>query len=278
MLAGCKNKELEALNNMEKDRFIVKSEKAEVRDLEEEILLVGSVKALDEATLYPRVSGKLLRNVLREGDHVQRNQTVALIERDEVGVVYEPAPVPSTITGVVGRTYLDTGANVTPTTPIAMVVNQSEVRIQVDVPERYLGKIGLGGLAIAEVEAFPGKRFTGRINKISPVIDLQSRATPIEVLVNNPGGALKSGMFAKIHLITGKRKGVSVSAKSISEEEDGKSYLFIVKGEKVEKRAVIPGIKTIDYVEINSGLKTGEEVVNFGIFGLNDGSKIEVQK
>ena len=94
--AGCRHKEAEALSALEKDRFLVKTEKAAVRDLEEYILLTGSVKAMDEATLYPRAPGKLLKNLLREGDAVARDQAVALVERDEPGVVYEPAPVPST--------------------------------------------------------------------------------------------------------------------------------------------------------------------------------------
>src|SRR3989339_557717 len=68
LTAGCRNKEVEAFNNLEKDRFLVKTEKAQVRNLEEYILLTGSVKALDEATLYPRISGKLLKNLLKESD------------------------------------------------------------------------------------------------------------------------------------------------------------------------------------------------------------------
>ena len=146
LAAGCRNKDAEALNNLEKDRFLVKTEKAVTRNLEEYILLTGSVKALDEATLYPRTSGKLLRNLLKEGDPVKKDETVALVERDEPGVVYEPAPVPSTLSGVIGRVYQDVGANVTPATPIAMVVNQSQVRVAVDVPEKYVGKVFREGI------------------------------------------------------------------------------------------------------------------------------------
>ncbi|MDP2865122.1 MAG: biotin/lipoyl-containing protein [Elusimicrobiota bacterium] len=136
LASGCRNKEVEAFNKLEKDRFLVRTEKAQIRNLEEYILLTGSVKAMDEATLYPRIAGKLLRNVLKEGDPVKKDETVALIERDEVGTVYEPAPVPSTLTGVIGRVYQDTGASVNPQTPIALVVNQGMVRVAVDVPEK----------------------------------------------------------------------------------------------------------------------------------------------
>ena len=73
------------LGDVPMDVFIVQSEKVQNRDLTQQLLMSGSIKAQEEATLYPRVSGKLLRNLLHEGDPVKRNQTVSLIERDEVG-------------------------------------------------------------------------------------------------------------------------------------------------------------------------------------------------
>ena len=105
------------LDGVAKDEFLVKQETVQKRHLKHELLMSGSIKAEEEATLFPRVSGKLMKNLLREGDSVKKNQTVSLIERDEVGAVYEPVVVPSTITGVVGRVYLDPGANVTVSTP-----------------------------------------------------------------------------------------------------------------------------------------------------------------
>ena len=142
--AGCGSKDAEAFRNLEKDRFLVKTEKAARRDLRDFLVLSGSVKALDQADLYPRVAGKLLKNLVKEGDRVARDQAVALIERDEVGAVYEPAPVPSTLAGVIGRVYQDVGASVTPQTPIALVVSQGKVRVAVDLPERYIGKARAG--------------------------------------------------------------------------------------------------------------------------------------
>src|SRR3989339_1819956 len=195
--AGCKNKELEAFNNLEIDRFLVTVEKAQFRNIKDYLILVGSVKALDEAVLYPRVSGKLLKNLVTEGERVKKDQSVAFIERDEVGAVYEPAPVPSTLNGVIGRMYQDTGANVTPQTPIALVVNQSRVRVLVDVPERYVGKVFQGQSAAIKVDAFPDRRFNGKVYRVSPVVDSRSRNTMIEVLVENDEGRLKSGMFAE---------------------------------------------------------------------------------
>jgi multidrug efflux pump subunit AcrA (membrane-fusion protein) len=276
LTAGCRNKEVEAFKNLEKDRFLVKTEKAQVRNLEEYILLTGSVKALDEATLYPRTSGKLLRNLLKEGDPVKKDETVALVERDEVGVVYENAPVPSTLTGVIGRIYQDTGANVTPQTPIALVVNQAQVRVAVDLPEKYIGQASKGQRAVIKVDAFPDRTFSGQLYRISPVVDSKSRNTTVEVLVDNRDGRLKSGMFAEVRLITASRgAALSVPVDAIVNQDNGE-FVFIPTSNGLAARvAVRSGIKTADFAQI-SGVQEGAEIITFGLYGLKDGSKIKV--
>lgn len=277
MAAGCGNREKEAMDAIEKDRFLVKTEKAQTRRLEDYILLTGSVKALDEATLYPRASGKLLRNLLNEGDAVKKDEPVALVERDEVGVVYEPAPVPSTLTGVVGRLYQDTGATVTPQTPIALVVDQSKVRVAVDVPEQYIGKVFQGQAASVKVDAFPDRRFFGKVHRVSPVVDSRSRNTAVEVLVDNSDGRLKSGMFAEVRLIVASRgAALSVPSGAVLTDQAGPHVFVPAEGGVARRVPVRTGIATTEFTQI-SGVKEGDEVITFGLYGLKDGSKIKVQ-
>jgi multidrug efflux pump subunit AcrA (membrane-fusion protein) len=277
LTAGCGNKELDALNSLEKDRFLVKTEKAQTRRLEDYILLTGSVKAMDEATLYPRTQGKLLRNILKEGDPVKKDEAVALIERDEVGVAYEPAPVPSTLTGVVGLIYQDTGANVTPQTPIALVVNQSQVRVALDVPEKYIGKVFLGQDAAIKVDAFRDRRFRGKVYRVSPVVDSRSRNSAVEVLIDNTDGRLKSGMFAEARLIVSSRGAALSVPTGAVVKEDGKGYVFTPSGTGLAVRKQVgTGISTDEFTQV-SGIKEGEEIITFGLYGLQDGSKIKVQ-
>lgn len=275
--AGCRNKDLEAFNTLEKDRFLVKTGKAEVRDIEDYLTLVGSIKAMDEAVLYPRVSGKLLKNLLTEGDAVTKDQAVALIERDEPGVVYEPAPVPSTLDGVIGRVYQDSGANVTQQTPIALVVSQGRVRVVVDLPERYVGKVYMGQPAHIKVDAFPDTSFQGKVYRVSPVVDTKTRSAAIELLVDNSTGRLKSGMFSEVRLVVGAKSGaIAVPSAAVLSEND-KPYVFIPSGDTAARREVKTGISNGDYTQISGGLKAGDELITFGLYGLKDGSKIKLQ-
>ena len=269
------------LDGVAKDVFLVKQETVQKRTLKHELLMSGSIKALEEATLFPRVSGKLLKNVLREGDAVKKNQTVSLIERDEVGAVYEPVVVPSTITGVVGRVYLDPGANVTVSTPVALVVNQEKVRVAVDIPERYIGEIYKGQPATLRVDALPGKEFEAKLTIISPVVDSTSRAVAVEFYADNTKGLLKSGMFAKVDItLSEKTNAVSVSKQSVyTDEETNATYVFVpsADGKTAVRRNVKTGFINSNHLEVSEGLSAGEQVLTF-TYGLKDGSKIELEK
>lgn len=269
------------LDAVSRDVFLVKTETVQMRDLKHELLMSGSIKALEEATLYPRVEGKLLRNLLREGDRVNKNQTVSLIERDEVGAVYEPVVVPSTITGVVGRVYLDPGANVTRATAVALVVNQERVRIAVDIPERYISEIYKGQTATLRVDALPGQEFEAELRIISPVVDSSSRSVAVEFYADNKNGLLKSGMFAKVDItLAQKQNAVSVNKQSLyADGTTGETYVFVPSADK--KTAVRKNVKTgfvnSNYLEVTEGLMPGDTILGFA-YGLKDGSKIELEK
>ncbi|MCR4663079.1 MAG: hypothetical protein K5622_04245, partial [Endomicrobiaceae bacterium] len=68
------------LDTVSKDVFVAKTEKVQKRDLKHQLITSGNVKALEEAVLYPRINGKLQKNVLKEGDRVRKDQTVSLID------------------------------------------------------------------------------------------------------------------------------------------------------------------------------------------------------
>lgn len=256
------------------ESFPVRVEPVAKRNLEDTLTLVGTVKAVDEATLFSRVPGKLLKNLVREGERVEKGAAVALVERDEVGVKFEPAPVPATLSGVVARAYLDRGANVTLTTPIALIVDQRTVLAQADIPERYAGKVSAKQEVRVTVDAFPDKISTGRISRLSPVVDTSTRSTFMEASLENTENLLRSGMFAKLTVVIGKRDGaLSIPVEALT---DGSNAVFMAENGKAVRREITTGLRTEKHVEVKTGLAEGEKVVVFGLYGLKDGSALEI--
>jgi multidrug efflux pump subunit AcrA (membrane-fusion protein) len=257
------------------DAFPVRVAAVRRADVEDVLTVVGSLKARDEATLFSRIDGKLVENLVHEGEAIKKGQPVALVQKDEVGVKYEPAPVPSTLDGIVGRVYLDRGADVALNTPVALVVDSSAVRARADVPERYAGRVVLGQEVRVEVEAYPGKVFRGRVTKESPVVDTETRAAPIEVNLENGDGRLRSGMFAKMTVVVARREGaVSVPKEAIA--EGPVPAVFVIQNGKASRRELKLGLVNDTEAEVLSGLRPGENVAVFGLYGLKDGSPVEV--
>lgn len=171
------------------------------RDFNEAIDYVGSIKAQDEAMVYPKVSGKIIEKVKQEGDTITKGEPIAYIDRDEVGLKFEQAPVESPISGVVGKVYVDIGVNVDNQTAVALVVNMDKVKIKLDIPEKYIPKVSLNQEAVILVDAYPQEEFSGRVTKIAPVLDSSTRTASVEITVDNPQLLLKSGMFSRVKLI-----------------------------------------------------------------------------
>ncbi|GAB4028974.1 MAG: hypothetical protein Fur0012_02520 [Elusimicrobiota bacterium] len=276
---SCKNKEAEAFNKIEKDVFFVKAENPQVRDISNDIVLGASIKALEEAIIYPRTAGKLVENVLKEGDDVSKDQTISYIKKDEVGVVYEPAPVPSTIDGVIGRIYQDPGADVNPQTPIALVVNQKKVRIQMDMPEKYLSQIHKGQKVAVKVEAYPDRFFYGQVERISPVVERGSKTSVIEAVVDNASGALKSGMFCEARIFLKEaRNALSLPLAAIS-YKGNVPYVYVLdeSNHRVKEMKAELGVSDSEYTQIKN-ISPKARVITVGLYGIYDGAKVALSE
>jgi len=273
LIVGCHSKK----ETSNEDIFYVQTQKIKRKDLKNEIIIAATLKAMDEAVIYPRTNGKLIKNLVREGDRIKKDEPVALIKKDEVGVVYEPAPVPSTLDGYVGRVYQDAGADVNPQTPIALIVSQDYLRLQADIPEKYLGDINLGQKIYVKVEAYPDKIFWGKIDKISPVVDKVSRTFLVEAVFDNKENILKSGMTAETHIILSEAKNALSVPISAVVYRDNKPYVYIADRENniaIEKQVVL-GLKNTDYIEVKN-LKEGTEIITVGLYGIKDKSSIKI--
>ena len=237
---------------------------------------VGNIKARNEAKVYSKVNGKLDSYVLSEGDKVEKDQTVALVERDETGLKYELARVSSPIYGVVGKTFLDKGENIlAQSTPVALVVDTREAVVRIDIPEQDIPYVSKGCPASLKLDSYPGEVFIGEVSKISEVLDAATRTLNVEITIANPDNKLKSGMFARIDILAGKRQRVLALPQDALSKEDGSYYVFVVEGDKARKVKVEIGISN-DKVEILKGLEENQKVIVFGQQGLRDGAVVKV--
>jgi len=256
----------------------VKVVRIELKDLDDTIDYVGNIKAQDEAIVYPKVSGKIIEKVKEDGALVNKGDVIAYIDRDEVGLKFEKAPVETPIGGIVGRIDIDLGQNVSIDTPIALVVNMDKVKIDLDVPEKYLPKVSLGQEAKIKVDAYPDKEFLGKVTKFSPVVDLNTRTSPAEITIDNKDYLLKSGMFAKVNLVISKLTSVPVIPKEAVMGRDGYLYVFVIENNKSILKKITLGIRQGPFFEVKEGIKDGDYVVIMGQQRLYDGAQVSMEQ
>ena len=159
------------------------------------------------------------------------------------------------------------------------IVDNRLLDLTVTAPSKEMGKVRVGQTLTFSTDAIPGKTFTGKVTFINPTVNEADRSIKIVAEVRNDSEELKSGLFVKGRIITGERTGVlqvpRVALLSWDVVEK-KADVFVVRGEKVERRAIRTGAVSVDLVEVVSGVAPGETVVTRGGFNLKDGDPIVI--
>ncbi len=272
--AGCRPAKKAAAE----EKIPVRVQRVEPGTLKKSLDYAGSIRAREEAKVYPKVSGKILEKIREEGAAVAKGEVIASIDRDEVGFTFAKAPVESPLSGLVGRVYTDLGASVTPQTPIALVVDITAVELALDVPEKFIAQVGLDQAAELTLDAWPGETFTGKVTKISPVIDLDTRTAPVEITIPNPGYRLKPGMFARVQLALEERKNVPIIRKEAIQGRPPDAYVYVISNQTAQLRPVRLGLQEGSNFEVTQGVATGELVVIMGQQRLRDGATVAAEE
>jgi membrane fusion protein, multidrug efflux system len=178
-------------------------------------------------------------------------------------------------TGIVGQRMVSIGDYVTKGMKIAEVVKITPLRVQLTVPEQFVGSIGVGQPVALTVDAFPDRTFDGNVRYISPSLRADQRALTVEAAVPNGNGELKPGMFATALVQQKDRTPAILVPGTAVQTIAGTSRVYVVKNDRAEERVVTTGQKLDSLVEIASGLKAGERVATANVPQLVDGMKIK---
>jgi RND family efflux transporter MFP subunit len=109
----------------------------------------------------------------------------------------------SPIDGVVAERRTDVGERLGDSSVAFVVVQTSPLKLRFRLPERYLARVKLGQEVRAQVDAYPGETFTGRVSLINGVVDTATRTVGVETEFANRDGRLYPGLFAKVELDLG---------------------------------------------------------------------------
>jgi multidrug efflux pump subunit AcrA (membrane-fusion protein) len=182
------------------------------------------------------------------------------------------------ITGYVVRKHVDVGVWLRPGDKVVDLIALDPVFITGAVGEREVPRLRSGQSAAVTVDAHPGRTFRGRVSAIVPGADVASRTFPVKVTVENPGGSLKAGMFARVAVRTGQGgKGLFLPKDAVV-RRGGQEFVFLVNGDAASQIKVETGAEVGGLVEVRGGgLAVGQRAVTLGNEFLQPGMKVAPQ-
>jgi RND family efflux transporter MFP subunit len=182
------------------------------------------------------------------------------------------APFP----GAVTKRIASLGEYLPANAPVVTVVRQNPVRIRVEVPERLAAKIHAGQRIDVSLSGGLVKR-SGRVVRLSPAIEAQSRSLTVEGELPNADGALRPGTFAEaVIVVNPNADGIAAPASALISFA-GTERMFVVKNGALDERLIrtarrLPG----ERIEVLEGLQDGDLLVTDATDRMVKGMKVTV--
>lgn len=184
------------------------------------------------------------------------------------------APYP----GYVSARPVAVGEYVTTASVIATILLTNPLKLDLQVPEGDAPKVHVGMAVSLSVDAYPDRKFAGRISAINPAIDPTSRSVTVEALVDNPDNALRSGMFASARItLPGGNQVVFVPREAVVNDQNTNSYrVFVIQDGTAHLRVVQVGDEENGQIQILTGVQPNELVATSNLQQLYEGARVQV--
>jgi len=183
--------------------------------------------------------------------------------------------------GVVGLRNVFLGQYIQPGTDVVRLEDTTLMKLRFTVPQTDISDIRLGQDIEIFVDAYPETTFSGKISAIEPAVNYQSGLIQVQADIPNNEGQLRSGMFARAHIILPTLENqVILPQTAITFTLYGDNVYLVGKDENGDLRArqsvVKTGERKGEVVHILDGVKAGETVVTSGQVRLSNDAKVRI--
>lgn len=254
--------------------------KGQIRDY---LALSGDIVSGTTVDAYSDVAGKVTKLYVSVGQRVEKDEPLAEVDPSRPGMTFNTGVVKAPISGTVIALPAQLGMTISQAVPVARLAGSGSLEARAFVAERFISKMRVGLPVELTLDAYPGRTFYGRVRELSPTVDPVSRTMEVRITVKNEDNALKTGMFAKIKIITEEKSSIVKIPAAAIVRRYGEQYVFTVETDPKDpaftiahKRIVTPGILIDDQAEIREGLEADVEVVLRGQSLLEDGVRVRV--
>jgi HlyD family secretion protein len=165
------------------------------------------------------------------------------------------------------ESMIEEGAVVRNRQEIIKLPDVSEMKLQVKIHESHINQIRIGEPAFVVLDSIPDQRFQGKVNRVAPLPDSQSRwGNPdlklyaTEIVITDKLPDIKPGVSARAEIIiTNLTDVISVPIQAITTRK-GKQVVFLASAPEVPTPVAV-GLFNTKFIEVTSGVKAGDQVL-----------------
>jgi membrane fusion protein, multidrug efflux system len=187
------------------------------------------------------------------------------------------ATVRAPFDGYIQKRLVSLGEFVRSQSPVMAIVRVDPLKVTAEIPEGMAPWVQSGQPVDLQVDAYPDRVFTGKVSRISPTVNAQTRAFPFEALVPNGEGVLKPGTFVKVKLTTDHVEPMLTLPYAALQYRYGVNRAFVVEGDHIVGKELKLGDRLGDRVEILGGVAANDVVAMTDVDNLADGMKVSVK-
>ncbi len=176
--------------------------------------------------------------------------------------------------GVVGLRSISVGDYVKEGQDLVNIEDIAALKVDFRLPESYLGRLGKGQAVELTSDALPGQRFQAVLDALDPLVDQNGRSISCRAVLNNREGRLQPGMFARVRIALGEKKGVLMVPEQAIVSGAAPMLFKVVDGKAAAAKVKL-GVRRNAQVEIVDGVAAGDVVVTAGQLKLRDGVPVK---
>ena len=190
----------------------------------------------------------------------------------------ERATITSPIGGVVSARMIEEGEAVSPGDELFTVVDARELELAAQINVDDAARVRVGQTVVFTLDGAPGREYRGRVARIDPVANEQTRQVGIYVRVANSQGAIVGGQFARGRIVGQEASDAVVVPIGAVRGPTDTPFVLVIADGRVARRDVVLGARDErqGIVAITSGLSAGERVVATPTITLAEGAAVSV--
>lgn len=241
---------------------------AELRPLEQALQVTGQIAQDTDRLVHVNApeAGILKELRITIGQRVEPGTPVAVIMANPSQT---PVEIPAPRAGLILGIHVNPGASVDTLTSLMTIADLSQVWATFDVYEQDVALVQVGQRIEVRSIAYPDRVFPGTTVFVSPQVDQHSRTIKVRAQIDNPGDALKLGMFVTGTLYIPTAEQALIVPHAAIQRIEGRRVVFLQTGpETFQPRDVKVGQESATGVQILEGLTPGDQVVATGSFHL----------